>query len=241
MKSKIEIMPATGPFGHLRWYDTPEIDDARTALLGRLAALYAYGTKTRELYSLEVLKEPLKRSNLLRTVTNWVETYPSRTVSRRLVALCVASPGVNAEMLEKEPFNFESLEYWYKWELDRQDARELLMHTLAKIWAPMRADLAPLVALGIPSSKWEKLRKMEILPSLDVERCLNQALKDTQKSFEICDRPYFETFDELIAYYQRPEKKAIQEAFTKAWKAEERRLLEMTPKARDKEYELEGV
>ena len=82
---------------------------------------------------------------------------------------------------------------------------------------------------------------MEMLPGLDVERCLNEALKDTQESFEICDRPQCEDFSELLKYYNQPEKKAIQEAFTKAWKAEEKRLLEMTPKARDKEYELEGV
>ena len=82
---------------------------------------------------------------------------------------------------------------------------------------------------------------MEMMPSLDVERCLNQALNNTQKSFEICDRPQCEDFLELLDYYNQPEKKAIQEAFAKAWKAEEARLLAMPPKARDKEYLEQGV
>lgn len=241
MKEK-DIMPNTGPFGHLRWYDAPEIDDSRAALLGRVAALYAYGTDTRKLYSLEPLQEPRKRSNVLRTVTSWVEVYPSRTMQRRLTALCIASPGVNAERLEQEPFDMDLLRWWYDWELSRLDARALLVGTIAKVWPPMgKSSKEALEALGFPEHNWRKIRTMEMLPSLDVERCLNEALNGTQKSFEICDRPECEDFSELLEYYRQPEKKAIQEAFAKAWKAEEKRLLAITPKVRDKEYELMGV
>lgn len=241
MKEK-DIAPNLGNYGHLRWYDAPEIDDSRAALLGRVAALYAFGTGTRGAYSLEPLEEPRKRANLLRTVTNWVEVYPSKTVQRRLASLCIASPGVNATMLELEPFNADLLRWWYDWELSRQDARTLLLQTIAKVWPPMgKVEKAPLLALGFPEHNWRKIRTMEMMPSLDVERCLNQALNDTQKSFEICDRPQCEDFLELLDYYNQPEKKAIQEAFAKAWKAEEARLLAMPPKARDKEYLEQGV
>lgn len=241
MKSDIEIRPAVGPYGHIRWYDAPEIDDPRAALLGRLAALYSYGAKTRGLYDISVLQEPCKRSNLLRTVTAWAEVYPSRTIQRRLVTLCIASPGVNAVALEQEPFDMQALAWWYEWEQGRQDARELLTSTLAKLWPPIRADLAPLVALGVPSNSWNKIRKMEQLPSLDIERCLNEALNGVQNSFDLCDRPFFDDLSDLQRYYEQPEKKALQKAFTEAWKEEERRLLAIDPKARDKEYMEFGV
>lgn len=62
-----------------------------------------------------------------------------------------------------------------------------------------------------------------------------------KRSFDFCDRPFFDDLSDLQRYYEQPEKKALQKAFTEAWKEEERRLLAIDPKARDKEYMEFGV
>lgn len=239
---KIEIAPNIGGYGSLRWYDTPEIDDSRAALLGRVAALYVWGTRTQEIYNLDVLQEPRKRGALLRTVTNWVESYSKKGPKRLLETFCFQSPGVNAQALEQEPFNSQLLQWWYKWTLSRLEALNNMLAVVRDLWPPMdMAAYEPLVALGLPRDIWNKLRRMERLPGLDLERCFNAGLEEIADNPDYQPRPFLDSKDDLKEFYERPEKRALQEAFVAAYKEEEARLLKIAPKARDKEFEEFGV
>lgn len=238
----IEIAPIIGGYGFLRWYDTPEIDDSRAALLGRAAALYAWGTRTQEIYSLDVLQEPRKRGALLRTVTSWVESYSKRGPKRLLESFCFQSPGVNAQALEQEPFSTQLLAWWYKWTLSRLEALDSMLAMVRDLWPPMdMAAYSPLISLGIPRDVWNKLRKMERLPGLDLERCFNAGMEEVSGNPCYQPRPFLDSKEDLKEYYDRPERRALQESFAAAYKAEESRLLRIAPKARDKEFEEFGV
>lgn len=245
-KAAVEAVVATGPYGPLRWTDTPhDVRDRRACLLGRISALYAYGTDTMETEEgscpTTLLANPLKRSAMLRKVTWWADSRPVRKYKRRLVSICIECPGVNAESLEAQPFDMEELDRWYFWELEHLSSLEALKTSLARLW-PGTKDGRPFIDLGIPPEKYHKWRSLECLMSRDVERCLNEAWNAVVDNKCFVDRPDFKGDREaLSAWFREPERVLCRRDFVGMWRKEEKRLLEMSPTARDREYEREGV
>lgn len=239
----VDVVVAMGPYGPLRWNDTPQgVRDRKACLLGRIAALYAYGTETTEECKPRTLFEsPLKRSSMLRTVTKWADSMPTRNFKRRLVSICMDCPGVNAEALEVQPFDMDELERWYSWELEHLQSLDALKTSLARLW-PGTRDGRPFADLGVPLDKYRRWRCLENLMSRDVERCLNEAWNAVIDDESFIDRPDFNNDKEaFVSWFQKPGRVSCRRTFVETWKREERRLLAIDPRQRDREYEREGV
>lgn len=239
----VDVVVAMGPYGPLRWNDTPQgVRDRKACLLGRIAALYAYGTETTEECKPRTLFEsPLKRSSMLRTVTKWADSMPTRNFKRRLVSICMDCPGVNAEALEVQPFDMDELERWYSWELEHLQSLDALKTSLARLW-PGTRDGRPFAELGVPLDKYRRWRCLENLMSRDVERCLNEAWNAVIDDESFIDRPDFNNDKEaFVSWFQKSDRASCRRAFVETWKREEHRLLAIDPRQRDGEYEREGV
>lgn len=243
---KIQIKPETGRYGTLRWYAVPEGDcDRRACFIGRISGLYLHGvglTKEEDKEALtRRLQGPSNRAALLRTFNRWLEDRPSKNWKRQYSAICIETPGIDAEDLEMEPFDMEGLRHWISWEIDRLDARDCIIEAFKRLW-PV-ADGECFEALGVPKEKFHKWRQMDALVGLDVERCLNESWNRVVDDPAFCERPDSMKWDRAAfnEWFQEPERIECRRLFVDAWKKEEHRLLALTPSARDREYELEGV
>lgn len=244
-KAKERIKAKTGPFGSLKWYASMQGEDRRACFLGRLVGLYAHGAEMTDGRTLDAFcsrfRNPENRAAFLHTLIKWLDGRPSKNWRRQYASVCVEVPGVNGESLKEEPFDMESFRRSVDWEIARLDARECLVDALNRLWGGA-FDNRAFMDLGLPAERYTKYRQMDELVGLDVERCLNEAWNAVVDDPYFCARPDFGGNPEALeAWLAEPGRAACRARFVEAWRREEERLLAMTPAARNREYEEEGV